>query len=72
MDFHPCRYAVHSAAFDLRGLGIDATLTLVNGLRIAPYAQSAENYIDINAILVSAIEVSAGYGRVGLEDFECE
>lgn len=47
---------VGAAGFDLRGLGIDATLTLVNGRRIAPYAQSAENYIDINAIPVSAIE----------------
>jgi outer membrane receptor protein involved in Fe transport len=45
-----------AAAFDLRGIGNDATLTLVNGLRIAPYAQSAENYIDVNAIPVSAIE----------------
>jgi len=45
-----------AAAFDLRGIGIDTTLTLVNGLRIAPYAQSAENYIDVNAIPVSSIE----------------
>lgn len=30
-------------------------LALVNGLRIAPYPQSAENYIDINVILVPAI-----------------
>jgi outer membrane receptor protein involved in Fe transport len=48
--------SVGAAAFDLRGLGIDATLTLVNGRRIAPYAQSAENYIDLNAIPVAAIE----------------
>jgi iron complex outermembrane receptor protein len=47
---------VGAAGFDLRGIGIDTTLTLVNGLRIAPYAQSAENYIDVNAIPVSAIE----------------
>jgi len=47
---------VGAAGFDLRGIGIDNTLTLVNGLRIAPYAQSAENYIDIKAIPVSAIE----------------
>ena len=44
---------VGAAAFDLRGIGVDSTLTLVNGLRIAPYAQSAENYIDVNAIPVS-------------------
>lgn len=47
---------VGAASFDLRGIGVDATLTLVNGLRVAPYAQSAENYIDVNAIPVSAIE----------------
>lgn len=47
---------VGAAVFDLRGIGIDTTLTLVNGLRIAPYAQSAETYIDVNSIPVSAIE----------------
>ena len=47
---------VGAAGFDLRGIGIDATLTLVNGLRIAPYAQYADNYIDVNAIPVAAIE----------------
>jgi len=47
---------VGAAGFDLRGIGIDATLTLVNGLRIAPYAQYADNYIDVNAIPVTAIE----------------
>ncbi len=48
--------AIGATGFDLRGIGIDTTLTLVNGLRIAPYSQLAENAVDINAIPVSAIE----------------
>lgn len=53
----PLRFdRVGAAGFDLRGLGIDSTLTLVNGLRVAPYAQSAASYIDVNAIPLSAIE----------------
>lgn len=48
--------SIGAAGFDLRGIGVDTTLVLVNGLRIAPYAQSAENTIDINSIPVSAID----------------
>jgi outer membrane receptor protein involved in Fe transport len=44
------------AHFDLRGIGIDNTLVLVNGLRIAPYAMAGESVIDVNAIPMSAIE----------------
>lgn len=44
------------AAFDLRGIGTDATLTLVNGRRIAPYAVYTGLAIDVNAIPVSAID----------------
>jgi outer membrane receptor protein involved in Fe transport len=47
------------AAVSLRGLGADATLVLVNGRRISvsPFAESiTTNFVDINAIPVSAIE----------------
>jgi len=47
---------IGAAAFDLRGIGVDTTLVLVNGLRIAPYGQAAENIIDVNSIPVSAID----------------
>jgi len=47
-----------TAGFNLRGLGPDATLTLVNGRRIAPFGSSGdlEPFVDINAIPVAAIE----------------
>lgn len=47
-----------SAAFNLRGIGTDATLTLLNGRRVAPYGSSADSapFVDINAIPVAAIE----------------
>jgi TonB-dependent SusC/RagA subfamily outer membrane receptor len=47
-----------SAAFNLRGIGTDATLTLLNGRRVAPYGASADSgpFVDINAIPVAAIE----------------
>ena len=48
--------AIGVTGFDLRGIGVDTTLTLVNGYRVAPYAQLAENTVDINSIPVSAIE----------------
>ena len=48
--------AIGATGFDLRGIGLDTTLVLVNGYRVAPYAQLAENAVDINAIPVSAIE----------------
>jgi len=52
----PFSGTIGATYFDLRGIGIDTTLVLVNGQRIAPYAQYAEGVIDINAIPVSAIE----------------
>lgn len=48
--------AIGATGFDLRGIGFDTTLVLVDGHRIAPYAQLAENAVDINSIPVSAIE----------------
>jgi outer membrane receptor protein involved in Fe transport len=47
-----------SASFNLRGIGTDATLTLLNGRRVAPYGAQADSspYVDINAIPVAAIE----------------
>lgn len=52
--------------FNLRGLGQDETLTLVNGRRVAPFAFAAgggpensggtELFVDINAIPLAAIE----------------
>jgi outer membrane receptor protein involved in Fe transport len=47
-----------TAGFNLRGLGLDATLTLVNGRRSAPFGSSGdlEPFVDINAIPVAAIE----------------
>lgn len=41
-------------AVDLRGLGADATLTLVNGRRMA--AAAAGNFVDISGIPLAAIE----------------
>ncbi len=47
-----------SAAFNLRGIGTDATLTLLNGRRVAPYGAQADSapFVDINAIPMAAIE----------------
>ncbi len=48
-----------ASAVSLRGLGADATLVLVNGRRvsISPFGESiTTNFVDINAIPVSAIE----------------
>jgi iron complex outermembrane recepter protein len=39
----------------LRGLGYQRTLVLLNGRRIAPYAQSGGQGVDLNAIPVSAL-----------------
>lgn len=44
------------AGFDLRGIGTDSTLTLVNGRRISPYPRYSGTAIDINAIPIAAIE----------------
>lgn len=43
-----------ASTVDLRGLGADATLTLVNGRRMAP--AGVGNFIDISAIPLSAVE----------------
>ncbi len=47
-----------ASQFNLRGLGVDSTLTLVNGLRVAPYGQSmwGDPFVDISAIPMSAVE----------------
>jgi len=47
-----------SSSFNLRGIGLDATLTLVNGRRIAPFGASGDEapFVDINSIPVAAIE----------------
>ncbi|WP_462172182.1 TonB-dependent receptor domain-containing protein [Pseudoalteromonas xiamenensis] len=46
------------AAASLRGMGPSATLTLINGRRVAPssFAAGTQNFVDINAIPLSAIE----------------
>jgi iron complex outermembrane recepter protein len=52
-------FAPGTASISLRGLGVNTTLTLLNGRRIANYgfAQNLnENFVDLNAIPVSAIE----------------
>jgi outer membrane receptor protein involved in Fe transport len=47
-----------ASQFNLRGLGADSTLTLVNGLRVAPYGQSlwGDPFADVSAIPMSAVE----------------
>ncbi|MBD3584296.1 TonB-dependent receptor [Salinimonas sp. HHU 13199] len=46
------------SAASLRGMGPSSTLTLVNGRRIAPssFAAGTENFVDVNAIPLGAIE----------------
>ncbi|MEL6662291.1 MAG: TonB-dependent receptor [Pseudomonadota bacterium] len=47
-----------AASVSLRGLGASSTLTLINGRRasITSFAQGQENFIDVNAIPLAAIE----------------
>ena len=47
-----------AASVSLRGLGASSTLTLINGRRasISAFAQGQENFIDVNAIPLAAIE----------------
>jgi len=47
-----------SSGFNLRGIGLDGTLTLVNGRRVAPFGSTGGEtpFVDINAIPVAAIE----------------
>jgi iron complex outermembrane receptor protein len=44
----------YGSTVDLRGLGADATLTLVNGRRLAP--AGVGNYVDISIIPLAAVE----------------
>ncbi|WP_017218132.1 TonB-dependent receptor domain-containing protein [Pseudoalteromonas sp. NJ631] len=46
------------AAASLRGMGPSATLTLINGRRVAPssFAAGTQNFVDVNAIPLAAIE----------------
>lgn len=47
-----------SAGISLRGLGTASTLTLINGRRIASasFANSSQNFVDVNMIPLSAID----------------
>jgi len=47
-----------TAGASLRGLGTSSTLTLVNGRRVAAssFANGSENFVDINAIPMAAID----------------
>ncbi|GAB2842658.1 TonB-dependent receptor [Pseudoduganella ginsengisoli] len=45
-----------SAGISLRGLGAGATLTLINGRRVAPFGFGSASFVDTNAIPVEAIE----------------
>ncbi len=52
-------FAPASAAFDLRGLGVNRTLVLVNGRRVPlfPFAQDGRaSFVDINLIPLGAVE----------------
>ncbi|CCQ10057.1 TonB-dependent receptor [Pseudoalteromonas luteoviolacea B = ATCC 29581] len=46
------------SAASLRGMGPSATLTLINGRRVAPssFAAGTQNFVDINSIPLAAIE----------------
>ncbi|MGH8034255.1 MAG: TonB-dependent receptor plug domain-containing protein, partial [Lysobacterales bacterium] len=49
---------IGTAGFNLRGIGLDGTLTLINGRRIAPFGSTGdlEPFVDINSIPVAAID----------------
>jgi len=52
-------FAAGSAAVSLRGLGVNSTLVLVNGRRMAPYGLADDglrNFVDLNTIPLEAIE----------------
>lgn len=52
-------FAGDASQFNLRGLGVNGTLVLINGRRIAPHAFSTsfgDNFVDLNSIPPSAIE----------------
>lgn len=50
----PNRNPGFNSAVDLRGLGADATLTLINGRRVAPSAEGTA--VDVSVIPLSALE----------------
>lgn len=49
-------FVPRGVSFDLRGIGVEATLVLVNGLRIAPYGLANEEAVDVGSIPVAAID----------------
>lgn len=52
-------FAAGSAAVSLRGLGVNSTLVLVNGRRMATYGladDGARNFVDLNALPLEAVE----------------
>jgi iron complex outermembrane recepter protein len=52
-------FASGSAAVSLRGLGVNSTLVLVNGRRMAPYGladDGSRNFVDLNSIPLEAVD----------------
>lgn len=51
-------FAAGAAGLNLRGIGSQATLVLINGRRLAPYAQPEfqTTFVDLNSIPVGAVE----------------
>lgn len=51
-------FSAGAAGLNLRGFGSQATLTLINGRRLAPYAQPEfqTTFVDLNSIPVGAVE----------------
>jgi iron complex outermembrane recepter protein len=52
-------FASGSAAVSLRGLGVNSTLVLVNGRRMAPYGladDGSRNFVDLNTIPLEAVD----------------
>lgn len=52
-------FAAGSASVSLRGLGVNSTLVLVNGRRMAPYGLADDglrNFVDLNTIPLEAVE----------------
>jgi iron complex outermembrane receptor protein len=52
-------FAAGSAGISLRGLGVNATLVLINGRRMAPYGLADDGqrtFVDVNAIPLEAVE----------------
>jgi iron complex outermembrane receptor protein len=52
-------FAAGSAAVSLRGLGVNSTLVLINGRRMAPYGladDGTRNFVDLNSLPLEAVE----------------